>query len=105
MAAGLLGILEAVPPICLSHPAYPADRLVYMVEDSGATIRLDDDVLRDAQHVASILESPTRCCCPDDLAYVIYTPPALTGQGRDGAAPVRGEPARVSADPGTLLLG
>ncbi|HYR07355.1 MAG TPA: amino acid adenylation domain-containing protein, partial [Longimicrobium sp.] len=83
---GILGILKAGAAYLPLDPAYPDDRLAYMLEDSGAhlvvtsgdaadrlpssieLIRLDEDEARfDAADLSPVEISP------EALAYVIYT--------------------------------
>ncbi|MDB4948389.1 MAG: tycC3 [Gemmatimonadetes bacterium] len=86
---GILGILKAGGGYLPLDPAYPEDRLAYMLADSGAStvvttsalaarvsaegiriVRLDDD----AERIASASdESPVVPVSADALAYVIYT--------------------------------
>ncbi|MFC5720644.1 amino acid adenylation domain-containing protein [Streptomyces gamaensis] len=88
MAVGLLGVLKAGGAYVPLDPEYPADRLAYMVEDSGvpvlltqsrhadtwrtraATVCLDTDAARIAEHPVTAPESGVSA---QDLAYVIYT--------------------------------
>ncbi|MET0396972.1 MAG: amino acid adenylation domain-containing protein, partial [Longimicrobiaceae bacterium] len=88
MVVGLLGILRAGGVYVPLDPAYPAERLAYMLADSGASVLLAEPALRD------VLPSFTgsRVCLdlraepdppaqapvesgvgPDNAAYVIYT--------------------------------
>ena len=64
--AGLLGILEAGAAYLPLDPDYPADRLAFMVEDSGAAFVLTDRLPEGD-------EADGARALPDDLAYVIYT--------------------------------
>ena len=89
MVAALLGILEAGAAYVPLDPAFPADRLAFMVEDScAATIvseRGVDPTLRARLATSAplvLLEdieafpdqpTPARPAGPDDLMYVIYT--------------------------------
>ncbi|MFD2169571.1 amino acid adenylation domain-containing protein [Tumebacillus lipolyticus] len=89
MVVGMLGILKAGAAFLPLDPAYPEDRLAYMVEDAGvqlvltqASIRqampfaarqiayLDRDWSEIAAEQADDLAEPLP---PDGLAYVIYT--------------------------------
>ncbi|HSF41135.1 MAG TPA: amino acid adenylation domain-containing protein, partial [Thermoanaerobaculia bacterium] len=63
--AGLLGILQAGAAYLPLDPDYPADRLAFMVEDSGAALVLTDKLPERNADGARALQ--------DDLAYVIYT--------------------------------
>ncbi|MFF2076049.1 amino acid adenylation domain-containing protein [Kitasatospora sp. NPDC058162] len=89
MAVGLLGIMKAGAAYVPLDPAYPADRLAYMLQDSGArllvthrglnrnlpsedvqVIDLDQDAAAIAGHPAT---APQSGATATDLAYVIYT--------------------------------
>ncbi|WP_443065366.1 amino acid adenylation domain-containing protein [Streptomyces sp. NBC_00536] len=89
MAAGLLGIMKAGAAYLPLDPAYPADRLAYMLQDSGARIVLTERALRAAlpatgavlvdltdDHAAIAARpatAPEVALAPEDLAYAIYT--------------------------------
>ncbi|WP_344368719.1 non-ribosomal peptide synthetase, partial [Streptomyces indiaensis] len=89
MAVGLLGILKSGAAYVPLDPAYPADRLAYMLEDSRATILVThrglnsnlpahDTPLVDLDAERSALSElpatpPETGVSADDLAYVIYT--------------------------------
>ncbi|HKV12979.1 MAG TPA: amino acid adenylation domain-containing protein, partial [Thermoanaerobaculia bacterium] len=62
--AGLLGILEAGAAYLPLDPDYPADRLAFMVEDSGALLLSDNLPEGEGDGARAV---------PDGLAYVIYT--------------------------------
>ncbi|MEX3525939.1 MAG: amino acid adenylation domain-containing protein [Burkholderia sp.] len=86
LLASLLGIWQAGAAYVPLDPAYPAERLRYMLEDSGAGV-----VLSDAAHLAQVQAlagslpvwaadelEPTSSILlptpePEDLAYVLYT--------------------------------
>ncbi|MFJ2510968.1 amino acid adenylation domain-containing protein [Streptomyces griseoviridis] len=89
MAAGLLGIMKAGAAYLPLDPSYPADRLAYMVQDSGARLVVTQRELRDRlpdtgatlvdltedraaldAHPATATETVV---APEDLAYAIYT--------------------------------
>ena len=86
--AALIGVLKAGAAYCPLDPAYPLERLRFMLEDSGAaallarredairfadpkrpTVFLDDP----AQFVPSRSGAERRAAGPFDLAYVMYT--------------------------------
>jgi len=72
LAVAMLGILKAGAAYLPLDPAYPAERIAFMREDSGArTIltELDHEAL-DRQPVTPVTGTGTR---PDSLAYVLYT--------------------------------
>ncbi|MEV7601136.1 amino acid adenylation domain-containing protein [Kitasatospora sp. NPDC089797] len=89
MAAGLLGIMKAGAAYLPLDPGYPADRLRYMLQDSGTRLVLtqrdlrgrlagSDAVLVDlvadrAAVAARPATAPEMTLHPDDLAYAIYT--------------------------------
>ncbi|MBW3655943.1 MAG: amino acid adenylation domain-containing protein, partial [Gemmatimonadetes bacterium] len=89
MMAAVLGILKAGAAYVPLDPAYPADRLAYMLEDSGARVLLTQESLADrlpasaaavvrvdADADAIARESadrPSVAVSADHLAYVIYT--------------------------------
>lgn len=88
LVVGLLAILKAGGAYVPLDPQYPAERLSYMIEDSGITLLLTQRHLidglpaRDGVQVLSLesLELDTysdenlpALATPDNLAYVIYT--------------------------------
>jgi amino acid adenylation domain-containing protein len=90
MIVGLLAILKAGGAYVPLDPEYPADRLAFMLEDSGAPVLLTQDHLRpirapgqvrtvvlDADGHPDTHSSPGAAApaqgSPDDLAYLIYT--------------------------------
>ncbi|MGY0554053.1 amino acid adenylation domain-containing protein [Vreelandella sp. 2A-K22] len=88
MVVGLLGILKAGGAYVPLDPDYPADRLAYMVEDSGIELLLTQRHLVDALPLAdglSVIEldqldvthhastNPQVALHGEHLAYVIYT--------------------------------
>ena len=89
MLAGALAILKTGAAYVPLDPAFPADRLAYMLEDSGAKLLLTESSLKgqldgaDTESIASIdldeietrkdLENPVTDVSSSDLAYVIYT--------------------------------
>ncbi len=89
MIVGILGILEAGGAWVPLDPAYPADRLAFMLEDARASVVLTQERLlaelslpavkvlcldRDWQPVAQESPEPrSGGAGPDNLAYVIYT--------------------------------
>jgi amino acid adenylation domain-containing protein/thioester reductase-like protein len=89
MVVGLLGILKAGAAYVPLDPAFPKERITFMLQDArvplvltqesleaglsgqGARlVRLDEDAEAIKQHSA---ENPTSGARADDLAYVIYT--------------------------------
>jgi amino acid adenylation domain-containing protein len=90
MMVGMLGILKAGGGYVPLDPDYPADRLQYMVENSGLRLVVTESaladritapgvtrVLLDAEADALVQESaepvPESAGRPDGLAYLIYT--------------------------------
>ncbi|MBZ5525725.1 MAG: AMP-binding protein, partial [Acidobacteriia bacterium] len=93
MMVGLLAVLKAGGAYVPMDPAYPAERLQYMLEDSAPLVLLTEDHLRGTLPVVSQrtmvldlgndiawreqpqvnLERETVGLRPDHLAYVIYT--------------------------------
>nr|WP_163500586.1 non-ribosomal peptide synthetase [Halomonas socia] len=88
MVVGLLGILKAGGAYVPLDPDYPAERLAYMVEDSGIELLLTQQQLRESLPVAeslSVIEldqldatqhastNPEVTLHGENLAYVIYT--------------------------------
>ena len=85
--ASLLGVLRAGAAYVPLDPAYPKDRVDYMIVDSGLRYIVTNAIL--AEHLSSsrvnvLIEDQTervseskviksRTVCPDDLAYTIYT--------------------------------
>ncbi len=90
MAVGLLGILRAGAGYVPLDPGFPADRLAYMVADSGARIVVTQSAARDRLPAVDGLRivdvdaerdaigrrpatPPRTAVTAGDLAYVIYT--------------------------------
>ena len=89
LVAVLLGILKAGGAYVPLDPTHPAERLRYMLEDSGASLlltqaRLIDRLPRGAAEILDVAaceaaaeaesaESPAPLAGPDGLAYVYYT--------------------------------
>ncbi|WP_205660481.1 non-ribosomal peptide synthetase [Amycolatopsis antarctica] len=89
MVVGLLGILKAGAAYVPLDPAYPPERLAFILEDSGATILITErelaglpcsseiETVRLDEERAPIAAQPTTApetgVRPHDLAYVIYT--------------------------------
>ncbi|HZI02931.1 MAG TPA: amino acid adenylation domain-containing protein, partial [Archangium sp.] len=88
LVVGLLGILKAGGTYVPLDPAYPRDRLTFMLEDSGVPAVVTQAHLVDTlpSHEAAVLvvdtgtaphgpeaEPPAVECLPEHAAYVIYT--------------------------------
>jgi len=76
LVASLLGVLEAGAAYVPLDPAYPAERVAFMLEDSGAVVVLTDDGPRPGPGAAAA-RSPAAAAAERDgagrLAYVLYT--------------------------------
>ncbi|HVS00501.1 MAG TPA: amino acid adenylation domain-containing protein, partial [Thermoanaerobaculia bacterium] len=71
LIAGMLGILKAGGAYVPVDPAWPAERQRLLLEDAGASILVDEELLTASQgESAEPLDLPV---APDNLAYVIYT--------------------------------
>jgi amino acid adenylation domain-containing protein len=89
MVVGILGILKAGAAYVPLDPAYPTDRLAYMLDDCRSKVLLTKERLRTTlpAHDARVIcldtdwaeiedeleQSPTISISADNLAYVIYT--------------------------------
>ncbi len=89
MVVGMLGVMKAGGAYLPLDPAYPADRLAFMVEDSGLSVLLTQRAVADRlpPNRATILHldaedaglhdedpsAPEAGVGPGNLAYVIYT--------------------------------
>lgn len=85
----LLGIVKAGGAYLPLDPTYPKDRLVYMLEDSGAALLITEKNLLDnlTAYQGQVIDiydtwpsvmpypdtNPEQDASPDDLVYVIYT--------------------------------
>ncbi len=126
LVVGLLGILKAGGAYLPLDPAYPHERLAFMLQDSQAPVLLTQERLRDrllaydgavvlldadaAAIAAAPVEAPPCAATPATLAYVLYTS-GSTGRPKGVQVPhraltnllasMRGEPGITAAD--TLL--
>jgi amino acid adenylation domain-containing protein len=89
VVVALLGVLKAGGAYVPLDPSYPADRLEFIAEDSGISILLTQESLREAwsrsgaelvcldrdwnQIVLGSAANASSAAQPDNLAYVIYT--------------------------------
>ncbi|HKV08764.1 MAG TPA: amino acid adenylation domain-containing protein, partial [Thermoanaerobaculia bacterium] len=71
--AAVLAVLRAGAAYVPLDPAYPADRLDFMLEDTGAALVLDRETLAAALAEPDPGEAHLPVAAPDDRAYVIYT--------------------------------
>src|SRR5579863_9571234 len=89
MVVGMLGILKAGGTYVPLDPAYPEDRLAFMLQDANVSVLLTQERLAERlpRHTACILyldtgwkgiarepdQNPVSRATPQNLAYVIYT--------------------------------
>ncbi|MEU2674396.1 amino acid adenylation domain-containing protein [Streptomyces sp. NPDC007164] len=85
LVCALLGVLKSGAAYVPLDPAYPAERLRYMVEDSAAPLVVTQSahaglfapgtalLLADQEWPAGTGTAPVAAAGPDDVAYVIYT--------------------------------
>lgn len=75
MVIAMLGVLKAGGAYVPVDPDYPADRIAYMIEDSGCSVVIDEEELQSFQSEAAQLDACNLRVVnkPADLAYVIYT--------------------------------
>jgi amino acid adenylation domain-containing protein len=126
MVVAVLAVLKAGAAYLPLDPSYPADRLAYMLEDSGARLLVTEDALADLLpaggvrrvsvdgNAAAIAARPARAprtaVHADNAAYVIYTsgstgrPKGVQVTHGNAAAFFAGMDERVGgAAPGTWL--
>ncbi len=110
MVAGVLGTLEAGGAYLPLDPDYPADRLAYLLEDSGARVLLTTRAL--SGRIAPLAAEGTRVVLLDEpvpdavvplpapdagrLAYIIYTS-GSTGRPKGVLVEHRGLPSLVAS--------
>ncbi|HKV34845.1 MAG TPA: AMP-binding protein, partial [Pyrinomonadaceae bacterium] len=75
MLTCVLGVLKAGGAYVPLDPSYPEERLAFMIEDSGASLVLDQQFLEVNAAVidAESDDDPLPLATVDNLAYVIYT--------------------------------
>jgi amino acid adenylation domain-containing protein/thioester reductase-like protein len=126
MLVALLGVMKAGGAYLPIDPAYPAERVRFMLEDAGVAVVLCEErgLERLPEHGATVLcldrdreridaqpgERPDPVARPDDLAYVIYTS-GSTGSPKGVLVPHRQAVASTAArwsfyddDPASFLL-
>ena len=107
LVVAIHGILRAGAAYVPIDPEYPALRIRTIIEGSGARVivagtefaETADELGVDRVEPSTAGADPIEpVASPEDLAYVIYTS-GSTGrtQGRDGRAPVGGQPAALDA--------
>ncbi|MET0398243.1 MAG: non-ribosomal peptide synthase/polyketide synthase, partial [Longimicrobiaceae bacterium] len=114
LAAAALGVMRAGGAYLPLDPAYPAERLAYMLADAGARVLLTREGLRDrfgafAGRVVAVdaanlpdpagagdAETPPHSPSPENLAYIIYTS-GSTGRPRGVAVEHRAAAAHFLA--------
>jgi len=85
-----LGVLKAGAAYLSLDPAYPSERLAFMLEETAAPVVLTQESLdRDREKIARCAPLPPRAVAPDQLAYVIYTS-GSTGRPKGVQVPHRG---------------
>ncbi len=89
MMVALFGVMKAGAAYVPLDPDYPADRLAFMLNDSGAQVLVTHEAVRERfggfggmvvsldRDAAALVRAPAphvrHATTPDDLAYVIYT--------------------------------
>jgi amino acid adenylation domain-containing protein len=71
LVVSLLGVLRSGGFYVPLDPRYPAERLRFLIEDSGARFVLTRERL--AELIADPVSAPAAEVAPDNLAYLIYT--------------------------------
>ena len=69
--AGVLGVWKAGAAYVPIDQDYPADRISFILSDSGAKLMLEDENIRAAEQTAC--SAPPRMTAPESYAYMIYT--------------------------------
>ncbi len=129
MMIGLLGILKAGGAYVPMDPAYPAERLAFMLEDAQLSVLLTQKKLADllpphpakvicldsfveetaAEATAQASSNPQSAATPDHLAYVIYTsgstgkPKGVMVRHRNVANIITATDAVIGPEPGVWL--
>lgn len=87
LIVGLVGILKAGAAYVPLDPGFPAQRIEYMVRDSGAKIVLDPAAMRETESVTAAPSAPQHTA--QSAAYIIYTS-GSTGEPKGVVVPHRG---------------
>jgi amino acid adenylation domain-containing protein len=72
LIVGILGIMKAGGAYVPIDPAYPEERIAFMVEDTGSDLVVTGETCREAIRTMEVGSVP-RSLKPEHLAYVIYT--------------------------------
>lgn len=114
MVVGMLGILKAGAAYLPLDPAYPQERLDFMLEDARARALLTQDSVRASvsfagptlliEALGEAAESPDSGVLPEHLAYVIYTS-GSTGTPKGVMTPHAGIINYLSWSQSTFLPG
>jgi len=73
MVVAVLGVLKSGAAYLPLDPSYPADRIAFMIEDSGAELVVRNTLALEGGHPARPGGRDARPPHPHDVAYVIYT--------------------------------
>ncbi len=79
LVIALLGVWKAGAAYVPLDPAYPQERLDFMLRDADVAVLLDDRTFPDLRALQESADNPLRNSLPGDLAYVMYTS-GSTGQ-------------------------
>jgi amino acid adenylation domain-containing protein/non-ribosomal peptide synthase protein (TIGR01720 family) len=71
VVVAMLAVFKAGGAFVPLDPAFPADRIDFMLADTSAPVVITEESLRAAEHCP--VTAPRTTATPDDLAYVIYT--------------------------------
>ena len=106
MIVAVLGILKAGGAYVPIDPSYPAERVAFMVADSGARAVVTRATFESLDWTASVPEPDARVVGSRDLAYVMYTsgstgtPKGVCIEHRSIVSYVRAVIERFALDPG-----
>ncbi len=81
MVAAMLGVLKSGAAYVPIDPAYPQERIDYLINDSQCKLLIDDKAMEAFMQVADNYpaSNPSKVLLPNHLAYIIYTS-GSTGQ-------------------------